>query len=225
MKHNILFIAIFSLITNNLISQNINDELGLAYAVRDYATMTKLNNPDSGKLITTYFLYDEWQDNCTVIIKGKRLKLSKVNFKIATSEFLLNEGKNSAFSFNTRNIDLITIDARRFKYRMYNGKNKFFEILHENKKGLSFLRGYSIRILPKSNIGALNRPYDVKKREVKLFILKGEKLSVIKLKKKKILKLLDKKKHSQVLEYVKKNKFSFKNESDLIKILNYYNNL
>jgi len=222
MKYNILFIAIFSLTYNSLFCQN---ELGMSYQIRDYASLTRLNNPETGNLVKTYFLYDEWQNDCTVILKGKRLNLNQVNFKIATNEFLLNEGKNTAFSFTTKNIDLITIKGRRFKYKMYNGEDKFFEILLESNTGLSLFRGYSIRILPKSNIGVLNRPYDVKKREVKLFILRGEKLSVIKLKKKRVLRFFDKKKHDLVLTYVKKNKLSFKNESHFIKILNHYNNL
>ena len=230
MKNFIKLIFFLLLINHNCFSQTVGPglnggELGMTYQMQDYASLTRLNNSAKGEIITTYFLYNDWQNNCTLIIKGKKLKLNKVNFKIETNEFLLEKGKDSVFSFNKKDIDLITINGVRYKYKDFKNEKKFFEILLERKNGLSFYKGYNIRVLPKSDIGVLNRPYDVKVKEEKFYVSDGESINTIKLKKKKIIKLFKKEKQNSVSKFIKKNKLSYKKVNDIIKIFNYYNNL
>jgi len=64
------------------------------------------------------------------------------------------------FTIASKNIDFIHVKDKSFKYQLYKGEHKFFEVLFESKKRLSLFKGYHIRILPKSELGMLNRPFD-----------------------------------------------------------------
>ena len=52
-----------------------------------------------------------------------------------------------------------------------------------------------------------------------------KKLNKIKLKKKSILSLIDERNQNEVSKYVKKNRLSYSNIEDVLKILQFYNTL
>jgi hypothetical protein len=228
MRYKILILFICFIICNGVSSQGIQvnivqSNLGLDYKIRDFVVHTKLSNNESGeKLIGSFFLFDDWKNNCKIQINGKEFRLNNVNFNIQNNEFLSEIGKDSVFTVTPKYIDFITINNKKFKYHLYKGENKFFEVLLDTKKKLSLFKGHHIRIIPKSDMGMLNRPYDEIRREKKFYILNGSKLIGFKLKKKDILKQIDKDKQNTIIKYIIEKKLSYKREKDVIEIFKYY---
>lgn len=207
-------------------SAPVNSNLGLDYILLDYVSQVKLSNNSYGEKYTgSFFLFDNWTNNCEIQLSGKLFKLNNVNFNVDTNEFMSEMGKDSVFSIDSKYVDFINIRGKRFIYKIYKGQNKFFEVLLKSEKGTSLFKGYNIRILPKSEMGMLNRPYDEIKKEEKYFITNGTELVNIKLKKKDILRFLEKDKQSIMLKHIKENKLSFKKEKDLKEIFKYYNSI
>ena len=232
MRLKIILIVFSFLIFESTYSQiNVNvqqNSLGLDYMIRDFVTLTTLNgdlNNDT-KVLGSFFLFDTWVNNCKVQIKGKEFKLNKVNLNVQTNEFMLEMGKDSIFTFTTKSIDFININDKKYKYHFYKNENKFFEVLLEGKEeNISILKGYHIRIIPKSNMGMLNRPYDKITKDQKFYTRKGTEIKLLKLKKKEVLGLIDSELQNDIKKYIKKNKLSYKKEKDLVEIFKYYNSL
>ena len=54
--------------------------LGIDYKIRDFVVHTKLSNNESGeKYIGSFFLFDNWKNNCKIQINGKEFRLNNVN--------------------------------------------------------------------------------------------------------------------------------------------------
>lgn len=117
--------------------------------------------------------------------------------------------KDSVFTLLPEYIDFITIDSKVYKYQLYKGENKFFEVLFESENKISHYRGYDIRIIQKSELGMLNRPYDEVKKDEKFCILNNDELVVLKLKKKDLLKFIDNDKQDAILKYVKEKGLTY----------------
>ena len=116
--------------------------------------------------------------------------------------------------------------SKKYKYHFYKNENKFFEVLLESdEEKVSVLKGYHIRIIPKSNMGMLNRPYDKITKDQKFYILKGAEIKQLKLKKKEVFRLMKVELQNDVKKYIKKNKLSYKKEKELVEIFKYYNSL
>lgn len=231
MGYKILFFLFFFIISNGVSSQGIEvniiqNNLGIDYKVRDFVTYVELSNNVSGdKYAGELFLFDDWKNRGEVQINGKKYTLLNVNFNIRNNEFLSEIGKDSVFTVLPKYIDFITINDKKFKYHLYKGENKFFEVLLDNKKKLSIFKGYHIRIISKSDIGMLDRPFDEVRREEKFYILNDSKLIGFKLKKKDILKQIDKDKQKAIIKYIIEKKLSYKREKDVIEIFKYYNTI
>ncbi len=231
MRYKILILFICFIICNGVSSQGIQvnivqSNLGVDFRIRDFVVDAKLSNNESGeKYIGSFFLFDDWKNNCKIQINGKEFRLNNVNFNIQNNEFLSEIGKDSVFTVIPKYIDFITINNKKFKYHLYKGENKFFEVLFESKKKLSIFKGYHIRIIPKSNIGMLDRPFDEIRIEKKFYALNSSKLIGFKLKKKDILKQIDKDKQNAIMKYIVEKKLSYKREKDVVEIFKYYDTI
>jgi len=194
--------------------------------ILDYANVIESPYSVGGeKILGSYLLFDDWINNCKIQLKGKQFTLNNVNFNIPTNEFMSEIGKDSVFAIHGKHIDFIEIENKVFKYYLYEGQNKFFEVLLDNELMLSFLKGFNTRILPRSEMGMLNRPYDEIKKQEKYFITNGTEIVKVKLNKKEILKYIKKDKQSKILKYIKERRLSFKKEKDVKEIFKYYNSI
>lgn len=209
-------------IQTNIVQNN----LGIDYKMRDFVVNTKLLNNDYGeKYLGSFYLFDNWNKNSHVQIRGKKFAFYNVNFNVKNNEFMSEVSKDSVFTLLPEYIDFITIDTKVYKYKLYKGVNKFFEVLFESEKNPSIYRGYNIRIILKSELGMLNRPYDEIKKDEKFYILYNDELVVLKLKKKDLLKFIDNDKQEAILKFVKEKGLSYKNEKDVIVIFKYYDSI
>ncbi len=213
------------LICSNVSSQQktVNDDaLGTIFQLQNITSNAENSGANDGNYIGTFLLFKDWNNSCSIQIIGKKYALNRVNFNVQNNEFMYKTGENDIFAIAPKNIDFIHIKGQSFKYKLYKGEDKFFEVLFESKKRLSLFKGYHIRILPKSELGMLNRPKDEIKKEEKFYILNGTELAVLKLKKKDILKLIDKDMQDKITKYVKEKSLSYKKEKDVLEILKYY---
>jgi len=202
------------------------NNLGMDYRLRDFMVNTKLQNDGYGeKYIGSFFLFDNWRPTSKVYIRGKEFTFRNVNFNVQSNEFISEVSKDSVFYLLPKYIDFIVIDDKTYKYQLYKGATKFFEVLYENNNKRSIYRGYDVRIIPKSDVGMLNRPYDEIKHEEKFFMMEGVEPIAFKLKKKEILNLIAKDKRDAVSKYIKENKLSYKKEKDVLKIFKYYDTI
>ena len=203
--------------------------LAIDYRLRDFVTDIKLSKVVDNygeKYIGSFFLFDNWENNSVVKLNGKDFRLNNVNFNVQSNDFMSEVGKDSVFTVIPKYIDFITINGSKYKYRLFKGDYKFFEVLFDSEKNFSLFKGFFIKVIPKSELGMLNRPYDEIRKEDKLYVLKRDKLILLKRKKKEVLKFfIEENTRNQLLKFVKDNKLSFKNEKDLIEIFKYYDKI
>ena len=202
-----------------------DDALGTVFQLRNIASDAENSGANDSNYKGTFLLFKDWNNNGSIQIDEKKYALSNVNFNVQNNEFMYKNGENDIFTIAPKNIDFINVKDRSFKYHTYKDEPKFFEVLFESKKKLSFFKGYHIRILPKSELGMLNRPKDEIIKEEKFYTINKAELVVLKLKKKDILKVIDQDKQQAILKYVKEKNLSYKKENDVLKLLIYYDAL
>ena len=143
----LLSFGICQTISSQAIQTNVvQNNLGIDYKIRDFVVNTELlNNGYGEKYLGSFFLFDNWKNNSQVQIRGKKFAFYNVNFNVKNNEFMSEVSKDSVFTLLPEYIDFITIDSKVYKYHLYKGENKFFEVLFESEKKISIYRGYDIR--------------------------------------------------------------------------------
>ncbi len=227
MRFTICYFFIFFVCSNVSSQQKVanDDALGTIFQLQNITSDAENSGANNSNYKGTFLLFDDWKNSGSVEITGKKYALNSVNFNVQNNEFMYKTGENGIFTIASNHIDFIRIKNKSYKYHLYKDEHKFFEILFESKKKLSLFKGYHIRILPKSDLGMLSRPLDEIKKEEKFYVQNGEELVVLKLKKKDILKLIDKDKQNAILKHVKERSLSFKKEKDVLAIFKYYDTI
>ena len=231
MKSKLLIILIALTIAPMVFSQQANvnvfqRNLAVDYRVRDFVVNKRLSGNDGGeKFKGSYYLFKDWNNKGKVQLSGKLYTFNNVNFNIQNNEFMSEIGQDSVFTVIPRYIDFIEINNKKYRYELFDGQNKFFEVLYSAKNKSSVLKGFHIRVIPKSEMGMLNRPYDELRKEEKLYISNGKEIGLYKPKKKELLKFIETSRQAEILKYMKAQKLSFKKEKDIIKLFEYYDTL
>lgn len=196
-----------------------------AYYMRDVMKEAELQGgANKKKMEGTFFLFDNWDKISVVKLTDKEYTLKNVNINLLDNEVVFKVDEESFYKIPREYVKYISIDDQLYRFEKYKEEDKVFQILFESKK-LSLLKGYKLRVTEKSDIGMLNDRVDRVNKVRQFFILKGNQINRVKLKKKKILPYLNKEHQKDVEKYAKRNELSFKEEKDVIKILNYYNTL
>ena len=114
------------------------------------------------------------------------------------------------------------MNNREFKNYYYNDDNRVYEIIYESDK-FTLMKGFKVSVVEGSANPMLNRSADRYIRKESHFIKEGDKIKPFKLKKSKILKLVngDEEKAANIEAYVDANNLSFKKEYDVQRILEY----
>ncbi|NNC69969.1 MAG: hypothetical protein HKN90_04010 [Flavobacteriaceae bacterium] len=231
MRFKILFLLVTSITFSTTFSQEgqtnvLQRNLAIDYRIRDFVVNKRLSDNDHGeKYIGTYYLFKDWSNSSRIHLTGKEFVLNNVNFNVQTNEFMSEIGQDSVFTVIPNYIDRIAIGDRNFTYNFYKNENKFFEVLFSASKKISLYKGFHIRIIPKSEMGMLNRPYDEVRIEEKLYLIYDQEIVELKKKKKDILGFIEKDLQNDLLIYIKSKKLSYKKEKDLIEIFKYYDTL
>ncbi|WP_435263749.1 hypothetical protein [Tenacibaculum sp. nBUS_03] len=168
----------------------------------------------------SFYLFNSWNNSSTILSKtGKKYYINNINFDLDEEKFLSEISKDSVYIY--QNIESITVNKRLF----ININEQYFEKIVDGK--LSVIKKYSGKLKKPVTNKMTNQ--QVKPAEYIKIInyytyIDNQKLEKIKLKKSNISKLINDKK-GQINAYIKKNKLSYKEESDVIKIINFYNSL
>lgn len=219
---NVLLISVsFAQNNNNNVENNGSQILNVSSSSRSYGkSSASFVNPVK-KPEGSVYLFDDW-NNRTIIHTSDQQKFSlkNINLNIQFNRFESKISEDSIFSFNINNIDRFVIRDRRFKNYYYNTTNRIFEIIYESGK-ISLLKGFYIQFVKGSPNPMLNRYSDKNIKKESYFVKEGTSIRSIKLKKKDILKLLSPNQANTAQVFAKTNNLSFKNSTDVNRILTY----
>lgn len=158
---------------------------------------------------------------------GELYKIPSGNYNVYTDKIVSKISRDSIFSYDDSTIaHIIFDDVKAKKYSVMGDERRYFFILNEGEK-ISFLKSFTHRIVK----GKVNPMTHQKMTENKIQILHeyfvsedGKAVANITLKKKTILALMADKKN-EIVTFVKNNKLSYKDETDVASIFKHYNAL
>ncbi|CAL2085836.1 hypothetical protein [Tenacibaculum sp. 190524A02b] len=176
----------------------------------------------------------------------KDVKGSKFRFKSKNVEGSILDGKGDNYTLKGLNVDnnedkftySISKDSLFYfdhvKKAKINGvfflkkEGKILEVLSEGRNISLYL--HNEKIIKKEMVdklsGKIVKPKQwLTKKSYYIHSIESDELIKTKLKKKSILKLLEKGTKKEITSFLKKNKLNLKKEVDVIKLLNYYNTL
>jgi len=193
---------------------------------------TYKSNSAPTTVLGSNYLFNNWFNSASIYtIEKKGYKISGINFNVKYNRFEARlsdvSKKDSTFVFSSTNIDKVVIGNQEFVKIEFKGKgpNYFIEVVQQGHK-VSLLKSYSTRLI----VGASNPMTKEKILDDKIIIIptyyieRNGQLEEAKLKKSSMLKLMSDKK-SDLKEFLKNNKISFKKEDDIKKLFIYYNSI
>jgi len=179
-------------------------------------------------ILGSVYLFNEWDNSAEIHTLSNEIFLVRnINLNINRNAF---EAKltdsDSIFSFNFNNIKQVVINGKNYKNYFYNDDNRVYEIIYETEK-FSIMKGFAVKLVSSSGNPMVNRSNDKYSRFSSYFIKLNNSIKPFKLRKKSIINLLsaDKNSISRLEIYINTKKLSYKNEKDVIQILDYAFNL
>ena len=175
------------------------------------------------------YLYDSWNGVAVVeTTDGEKLLIKKVNYNIDAQHFEAMFAPDSTYHFNLDYVETITLNNKKYKQFEFKGEQKIFEIIYEESEEDDFaiLKSYNISVVYASNDPMVNRPNDVYSKRRTYYVKEGNKIDVIHLNKKNILKIFESRDISKdkVEKHVKENDLSYKDEFDVDMLFHHFFN-
>jgi hypothetical protein len=185
-----------------------------------------LENIDNIDESQAFLINKIWQKIDVVDNLGKSITIDSANYNIERDLILFFNSGNLFYLYPDQ-IKEVKMGNRHFISNSTKSENKnvFFEKLSEGE--LSLLKRYSV-VSVKSNTHPMgiqhnNEPLKKKiKEKFYFFDIKKDKLQPLPKKKKKFLSIF-KKNRNKLLDFIRRNNLSNKNEDDLVNIFNHYN--
>jgi len=184
-------------------------------------TMTFFNPPR--QVDGTEYLFDEWTNFAVIHTEDdQKFALRNINLNIKQNSFVSKVEGDSLFTFSFNNIDKVQINGRTYKNYYWNDDNRVYEIIYEGEKW-SIIKGFKIVEVTGSANPMVNRTRDRLVRKSFYYIKDDKGIHSFKLKKSKILKLINdsEAKVEKIENFAKENDLSFKRENDVRKILDF----
>lgn len=165
------------------------------------------------------YLFDEWENRGVIEVDDKRYIFSNMNYNVKRSAFQSKIGQDSVVSFDLSTFDRIVINDKAFKsiYNPSKRANENFEVIYEGSD-MAILKGYVIEITEANPNPMINRSKRKILTKERYYVKKKNSIKSMKFKKKGILALAGDK-SADLERYAKKNKLSFKDESDVRRML------
>ena len=216
-------------------NSNINNDLKSLESLSDGQLNTgssakTFGNPNEGaKVKGSPYLFDTWTNSTVMYFIGneKAYNMSDINYNMQAERFELRQNNDSVFIVNPGNIERVVVNDKVFKRYLDPEfqRNSFFEVLY-SADDLSLLKKYESAIseaqlnpMTGKKVGS-----DTYTTTENYYILSDEnngELMEITLNKKSINNLISKENQSKVKEYVKEKHLSYKDELNVLMILNY----
>ena len=224
MKKHILFITV--MITSLSFSQNNTTENNgaqmfgaLASSSRSYGSTSGMFINPAKKAQGSVHLFKDWNNLAMIHASdAQKFSLKNINLNIERNTFESKISEDSIFTFNFNNIDKFVINNRVFKNYYNNGENRVFEVIYDSGQ-LVLLKGYKIQFVKGSPNPMLNRSTDKTVQKEFYFIRQNSSIRSFRLKKSNILDLLSPDQAKAAEKYVKDNRLSYKEDTDVNRIL------
>ena len=172
----------------------------------------------------TPYYFDDWDTEGIIYSKDKgKYKIKKVNINLYDNTLEAFYGDGYVFTFFSKNLIKIIINTKVFRVIKVNKKSKIFELFFNDK--FSIYRYYNISYSEHSINPMVNRKVNKYIQKAEYYLYSENKLTKIKLSKNSFSKLFQSDKISQqsIYNFIKENRLSLSEETDLIKVLNFVN--
>ena len=193
-------------------------------------------NQPSKVILGSAYLFDEWNNDGEIqTLTGERFLVRNINLNISRNAFEAKINDNdSIFSFNFNNIKQIIINGKYYKNYFNNEDNRVYELVYSGKT-FSILKGFTVKLVTGSGNPMVNRSNDkyVKKESYFIraqveslddagsftnYIIENFKLSKRSLNKLFETSSLD---ISRILAFIDSSNLSYKDEKDVIRMLEF----
>ena len=223
----ILLLSIF-LISNIVLSQT-NSQTDFRSALTgettNFGTSFFYNQPNKVILGSAY-LFDEWNNDGEIqTLTGERFLVRNINLNISRNAFEAKINDNdSIFSFNFNNIKQIIINGKNYKNYFYNEDNRVYELVYTGKT-FSILKGFAVKLVTGSGNPMVNRSNDKYVKKESYFIRSTDTkiIESFKMNKRSLNKLFENsfKDVGRILAFIDSGNLSYKDEKDVIRMLEF----
>ena len=223
----ILLLSIF-LISNIVLSQT-NSQTDFRSALTgettNFGTSFFYNQPNKVILGSAY-LFDEWNNDGEIqTLTGERFLVRNINLNISRNAFEAKINDNdSIFSFNFNNIKQIIINGKNYKNYFYNEDNRVYELVYTGKT-FSILKGFTVKLVTGSGNPMVNRSNDKYVKKESYFIRSTDTkiIESFKMNKRSLNKLFENsfKDVGRILAFIDTGNLSYKDEKDVIRMLEF----
>ena len=223
----ILLLSIF-LISNIVLSQT-NSQTDFRSALTgettNFGTSFFYNQPNKVILGSAY-LFDEWNNDGEIqTLTGERFLVRNINLNISRNAFEAKINDNdSIFSFNFNNIKQIIINGKNYKNYFYNEDNRVYELVYTGKT-FSILKGFTVKLVTGSGNPMVNRSNDKYVKKESYFIRSTDTkiIESFKMNKRSLNKLFENsfKDVGRILAFIDSENLSYKDEKDIIRMLEF----
>ena len=223
----ILLLSIF-LISNIVLSQT-NSQTDFRSALTgettNFGTSFFYNQPNKVILGSAY-LFDEWNNDGEIqTLTGERFLVRNINLNISRNAFEAKINDNdSIFSFNFNNIKQIIINGKSYKNYFFNEDNRVYELVYTSKT-FSILKGFTVKLVTGSGNPMVNRSNDKYVKKESYFIRSTDTkiIESFKMNKRSLNKLFENsfKDVGRILAFIDSGNLSYKDEKDVIRMLEF----
>ena len=183
-------------------------------------------NQPSKVILGSAYLFDEWNNDGEIqTLTGERFLVRNINLNISRNAFEAKINDNdSIFSFNFNNIKQIIINGKYYKNYFNNEDNRVYELVYSGKT-FSILKGFTVKLVTGSGNPMVNRSNDKYVKKESYFIRSTDKKTIesFKMNKRSLNKLFENnlKDVSRILAFIDSGNLSYKDENDVIRMLEF----
>ena len=223
-----LIYILFFLISNSIFSQtNIaTDFRGLGSDQNTNFGTSFFYNQPSKVILGSAYLFDEWNNDGEIqTLTGERFLVGNINLNISRNAFEAKINDNdSIFSFTFNNIKQIIINGKSYKNYFYNEDNRVYELIYSGRD-FTILKGFSVKLVTGSGNPMVNRSNDKYVKKESYFIRSSQNKTIesFKLSKRSLNKLFENSSMdvSRILAFIDSNNLSYKDENNVIRMLEF----
>ncbi len=225
MRHILILIFLFSNFAVSQTNTQTDFRSALTGETSNFGTSFFYNQPNKVVLGSAY-LFDEWNNDGEIqTLTGERFLIRNINLNISRNSFEAKINDNdSIFSFNFNNIKKIIINDRSYVNYFYNEDNRVYELVYGGQS-FKILKGFSVKLVTSSGNPMVNRSNDkyVKKESYFIRSEDDKMINSFKFNKRSLNKLFERSKKdvSRITTYIESSNLSYKNEDDVIRILEF----
>tara|TARA_B100001113_G_C20902699_1_gene532092 strand:- start:37 stop:726 length:690 start_codon:yes stop_codon:yes gene_type:complete len=223
-----ILLTLIFLISNLVLSQT-NTQTDFRSALTgestNFGTSFFYNQP-SKVILGSAYLFDEWNNDGEIqTLTGERFLVRNINLNISRNAFEAKINDNdSIFSFNFNNIKQIIINGKYYKNYFNNEDNRVYELVYSGKT-FSILKGFTVKLVTGSGNPMVNRSNDKYVKKESYFIRSTDKKTIesFKMNKRSLNKLFENnlKDVSRILAFIDSGNLSYKDEKDVIRMLEF----